>query len=248
MTKSKPAVTAVALSVFGLLLMGCILPSDEDPYAGGDSPPASTGADPDPSSSRSLEGQFQYETMDQYVDAVVPMVEKWIQTTWPGMAVPRVYYVPGGVSGREGCLDSDGRNALYTSKSYEYCPNDNAVYVGQDTLWEFYTKTGDAGPAVGIAHEFGHHIQNVMNVPPPRTTDQSIRYENQADCLAGAWTKFTDEQHWLEYPDDIEDIEALFPLIGSAEGEDRDHGTTRERQTSFAQGFQDGPTACGIRV
>ena len=42
--------------------------------------------------------------------------------------------------------------------------------------------------------------------------------------------KFTDEQGWLEVPDDIEDIELLFPLIGSAEGVDRDHGTTEERE------------------
>jgi hypothetical protein len=71
MTK-RSAATAVALCVFGLFLAGCLLPSDEDPNAGGDSTPATTEAEPNPTSSGSLEGRFQYETMDKYVDAVVP--------------------------------------------------------------------------------------------------------------------------------------------------------------------------------
>ena len=63
------------------------------------------------------------------------------------------------------------------------------MYVGQDMLWTFYEQTGDAGPAVGLAHEFGHHIQQSMGVPAPRTAEQSTRHENQADCVAGAWTR-----------------------------------------------------------
>jgi predicted metalloprotease len=111
-------------------------------------------------------------------------------------------------------------------------------------LWEFYTRTGDAGPAVGLAHEFGHHIQQMAGVGPPRTADESVRHENQADCLAGAWTRYTDKQGWLEYPDDIEDIELLFPLIGSAEGPERDHGTVAERARSFQLGFDGDVDAC----
>ena len=94
---------------------------------------------------------------------------------------------------------------------------------------------GDAGPAVGLAHEFGHHIQQLRGVPAPRTAEQSTQHENQADCIAGAWTKYTDEHKWLEYPDDIEDIDTLFPLIGSAEGNDRDHGTAAQRSQSFGR-------------
>ncbi|MGE5829288.1 MAG: hypothetical protein ACM30G_13145 [Micromonosporaceae bacterium] len=62
--------------------------------------------------------------------------------------------------------------------------------------------------------------------------------------MAGAWTRFTDQQGWLEYPDDIEDIEALFPLIGSAEGPDRDHGTAEERLNSFNVGWERGLSSC----
>ena len=62
-------------------------------------------------------------------------------------------------------------------ESYEYCPVDQAIYVGQDMLWEFYTRTGDAGPAVGLAHEFGHHIQSQLGVP--------------LDQMAAEWTSRT---------------------------------------------------------
>ena len=60
--------------------------------------------------------------------------------------------------------------------------------------------------------------------------------------------KYTDERGWLEYPDDIEDIELLFPMIGSAEGSDRDHGTTEEREEAFTDGFRGGVVACGVRA
>jgi predicted metalloprotease len=247
-TNSKRSVAlAAALTLFALLLAGCLLPSDNG--SGGDgglAEPAPVNSNPGGGGGRSLEGAFTYDTMDQYVDAVLPMIEDWLKETWPGMSMPEVIYVPAGTAGREGCEDADGRPASATSQSYEFCPADNRVYVGQDTLWEFYTETGDAGPAVGLAHEFGHHVQVELNLPPVRTTDQSIRYENQADCLAGAWTEWTDEKGYLEREDDLQDIEALFPLIGSAEGPDRDHGTAKERRNAFETGFNGGITACGV--
>jgi len=247
-TKRSVALAA-ALTVFGMLLAGCLLPADDGSDGGGLGEPAPVDSpNPDPGSTGSLEGRFDYDTMDQYVDAVIPMVEGWINETWPGMPLPQVIYVPSGAAGREGCLDMNGRSASYTSRSYEFCPADNRVYVGQDTLWEFYSETGDAGPAVGLAHEFGHHVQTQLDLPPARTTDQSIRVENQADCLAGAWTKWTDEKGYLERDDDLKDIESLFPLIGSAEGPDRDHGTTRERRNAFEAGFEGGVAACGVRT
>jgi predicted metalloprotease len=155
-----------------------------------------------------------------------------------------VVYVPSGATGPEDCTDSSGRPVAYSSRSFEYCGAGQIVYVGQDILWTFYTRTGDAGPAVGLAHEFGHHIQQQVGVLAPRNAEESTRHENQADCVSGAWTRYTDQQGWLEYPDDIRDIEALFPLIGSAEGPERDHGTQQERARSFQRGFDGNVTAC----
>ena len=244
----------LAAASIGILLAGCFLPTEDgsDPF--GDRATPTESAPNAPQSSRptrtaeagtSLEGRFSFQTMGEYVDAVVPMITECTEATWRNMPLPdTVYYVPRGTEGPSNCLDASGRRAFYSSESYEYCPSDATIYVGQDMLWEFYSRTGDAGPAVGLAHEFGHHIQEQVGVPSPQTATESIRHENQADCIAGAWTKYTDERGWLEYPDDLEDIDALFPLIGAAEQADRDHGTARERLDAFSDGFEGGLTAC----
>jgi hypothetical protein len=246
----EPAVTgrvrsvtfAAAVSLFGLALLACAgLPAD-DPGGEPSAPAAvtpSTGA-----TGESLEGKFSYDTMDKYVNAILPMITQWMKETWPGMPLAKVIYVPHGAEGPEDCLDADNRAAAYTAASFEYCGAGQVVYVGQDMLYTFYERTGDAGPAVGLAHEFGHHIQQQVGVPSPRSAEESTQHENQADCLAGAWTQYTDKQKWLEYPDDIEDIDTLFPLIGSAEGGARDHGTAAERKQSFQKGFSGGVAAC----
>jgi predicted metalloprotease len=239
---------AVAVLAAAVLTAGCVIGQAGDDGSAPGGPPAADGPRDRPgqaASGESLEGRFTHETMGEYVDAVTPMITQWMEDTWASMPLPaRVVYVPRGTAGAEDCLDPSGSVAQYTSMSYEYCGVDQTIYVGQDMLWEFYTRTGDAGPAVGLAHEFGHHIQQQAGVRLPRTADDSVRHEDQADCLAGAWTRYTDEQGWLEYPDDIEDIEALFPLIGSAEGQERDHGTVTERARSFQRGFGGGVPAC----
>jgi predicted metalloprotease len=231
----------VAAGALAVLVIGCFrLPAEE-----GSAPREETPTTEE--SPSSLEGAFDYGEMDEYVDAVVPMISQWSEETWPDLPGPsRVQYVPRGASGREACETQDGGQARYTSKSYEYCGGDQTIYVGQDMLWALYEETGDAGPAVGIAHEWGHHIQQQFGVPAPQSREDYIAMENQADCLAGAWVRYTDQQKWLELPDDIEDIELLFPLIGSAEGPDRDHGTTRERMSAWQRGFERGVGACNL--
>src|SRR5690606_15997762 len=125
----------------------------------------------------SLEGRFSYGTMDEYGNAVAPMITAFVEETWPDLPLPRVVYVPEGASGRQPCQDASGRQARYTSSSFEYCPVEGTIYIGQDSLWVFYTETGDAGPAVGIAHEFGHHIQSQLGLPIGQLS--SVAVENQ---------------------------------------------------------------------
>ncbi|HEX6871314.1 MAG TPA: neutral zinc metallopeptidase [Micromonosporaceae bacterium] len=234
------ALLGVMLTV---LLAGCESAdnSGNGPATTGTTP--SANASPRPSGS-TLEGKFSYDTIDDYVNAVIPLMTQWTGATWPQMSQPRVRYVPNGASGPEDCVDQNGQAATYTAQSYEYCGADNTIYLGQNSLWGFYTRTGDAGPAVALAHEYGHHVQQQAGVPSPSTPKESINHENQADCIAGAWTRYADEQGWLEYPDDLKDIEQLFPLIGSGEGPERDHGTTAERVKSFQLGQSNGIAAC----
>ncbi|HEX6872984.1 MAG TPA: neutral zinc metallopeptidase [Micromonosporaceae bacterium] len=245
--KSAAAAGAAALA---LLTAGCLIPGGGG--AGAGNPDDGVQATPErrtaPTASatgESLEGQFSYQTMDEYVDAVVPMITQWLEATWRSMPDTRgVIYIRHGRAVTSDCVEPDGGQAVFTASAYAYCGADEKIYVGQDMLWTFYTRSGDAGPAVGLAHEWGHHIQQQVGVPGARTAEQSVLLENQADCIAGAWTRYTDQQGWLEYPDDIEDIEALFPLIGSAEGPGRDHGTTSERARAFQRGFDGSVSAC----
>jgi predicted metalloprotease len=235
----------LAACAFALLIVGCFRPPADD---GSSSPARSAAPSPATSSTtRSLEGAFGYDQMKSYLEAILPMVKKWSKATWPNIPeVQGVTYVPHGLSGREGCELASGRLARYTSKSYEYCAGDQTIYVGQDMLWQLYEETGDAGPAVGLAHEWGHHIQRQLGVFSAESAQEAKALENQADCLAGAWTQFTDKQGLLELPDDIEDIDKLFPLIGSAEDPNRDHGTPEERMRAWQQGFDGGVSACGL--
>jgi len=257
--RTRSAVTAAALTLAGLLALACAIP--EAPEFPGDFPePEPTTADAETpisnESQDSLEGAFDYHTMDEYVDVVVAtFMNPWLTETWPGMRTPLVMYVARGESGPQNCTDADGEPGYYSGYSYEYCPGDETVYVGQETLWEFYSETGDAGPAMGMAHEYGHHIQFMLDVPAPRTARQSVRYENQADCISGAWARWMEQHGYLETAEtspngrsDLEDIDLMFPIIASAEGADRDHGTLEERAQAFDDGYRGGVRACGLRA
>ncbi len=99
---------------------------------------------------------------------------------------------------------------------------------------------------VGLAHEVGHHIQNAsgnhVNFGVYRA--DTIRSENQADCIAGAWFNYVDLQGYVEL-DDIDDIEGLISVIASSEADVyRDHGTVQERTESFIYGYDNGIQGC----
>ncbi|WP_344075673.1 neutral zinc metallopeptidase [Luedemannella helvata] len=240
MTTPSPRRRTLAWIGAVLLAAACGVPVVDEGGSG-----EGSGGSPNPTETQSLEGAFRYETMDDYVNAVLPMIREWHEGTWPDLPEPRrVTYVPNGASGPEGCQDREGNQASYSSESYEYCGGDQMIYVGQDLLWALYDRAGDAGPAVGLAHEWAHHIQSVVGVTAPQSAEASIQLENQADCIAGAWVLFTKDKGYLELPDDIEDIEQLFPLIASAESADRDHGTLQEREESFNLGYTKGLPAC----
>lgn len=251
--RRRSAVTTAALVLTATTGLACAV---EIPGAAPEETPAPlpVTAEPVPAGSENIDLEDKYDSyddMDEYVEeVVVSFMYPWLRDTWPLMPQPDVQFVESGERGREGCLDYEGEQAYYTSASYEYCQPDRTVYLGQDTVWEFFRLTGDAGPAIGIAHEFGHHIQYQLGVDPPYTAAESVDFENQADCLAGVFTGWARDKDYLdeEDNDDLKDIEALFPLIASAEGDDRDHGTFQERRAAFYDGYDDGVRGCGLRA
>ncbi len=133
-----------------------------------------------------------------------------------------------------------------------YCPADRKLYIDPtfyDVMERRLKAPGDFAQAYVIAHEVGHHIQNLIGStqirPPGENQKQtSVRVELQADCLAGVWghtarasLKITDE-------DLAEAVTAAHAIgddaLGHADSSDYTHGSSAQRIRWFRRGFTDG--------
>lgn len=238
-----------ALSIFAASLIffaaGCYYTMDEGGGGGGGAEPASGAAAPISTlcPGGSFEGCFSYDQMSTFLDAVTPMVAQFFGEEFPNVPDPEgIVYVPSGQAGRSPCGN------VVDSQAYEFCGANDTIYIGQDLLWTFYKRVGDAAPVVGLAHEWGHHLQIMRRLRQPQTAVESVNFENQADCVSGAWAKYASDQGWLEPDDDLADIEAMLQAIGSREAVNRDHGTVAERRRAFEMGFDRGVTSCNSFV
>ena len=141
-----------------------------------------------------------------------------------------------------------------------YCPGDSQIYLDTsffDVLANRFGAQGDFAQAYVIAHEVGHHIQNLTGVLPEfnRMRRQmsrrdenalSVRVELQADCYAGIWAHFQARNGYLE---DGDAEEALFAAasIGDdaiqgpgANPDNFNHGTSEQRRFWLRRGFETG--------
>ena len=142
-----------------------------------------------------------------------------------------------------------------------YCPNDEKVYLDLSffsDLRDRFGAQGDFAEAYVIAHEVGHHVQDLTHaLQSGGGNEVSVRQELQADCLAGVWGFYAKQKQQLVEPGDLE--EAL--NAASAIGDDRlqrqsqryvvpesfTHGSSAQRTASFKRGFESGnPQACGL--
>jgi len=109
-----------------------------------------------------------------------------------------------------------------------YCPRDSQVYVDLSFFQELsdrFGAPGDFARAYVIAHEVGHHVQNLLGIADRVTAAQqngsreqanelSVKMELQADCFAGVWGERANRQRkWLE-PGDVEGGLAAAAAIG----------------------------------
>ena len=89
-----------------------------------------------------------------------------------------------------------------------YCPPDQHVYLDMTFFRELKTRFGAAGDfaqAYVIAHEFGHHVQNALDINDQvKTREDGIKLELQADCLAGVWGHSAAQRKLLE-PGDLQE-------------------------------------------
>ena len=136
-----------------------------------------------------------------------------------------------------------------------YCPPDNKVYIDLTFFRELDTRfgaPGDFAQAYVIAHEFGHHVQTVLRLDTQRQqggNEASVRFELQADCLAGVWGRSAQQRGVLDAGDVEEGLAAAASVgddriqeatQGRVDPESFTHGTSEQRMESFQRGFQGG--------
>jgi len=149
-----------------------------------------------------------------------------------------------------------------------YCPGDQKVYIDLSFFQELQDKfkaPGDFAMVYVIAHEVGHHVQNLLGITDEVMSLQTklsetdfneylVRLELQADYLAGVWAHYADRMNLLEEGDLEEALNAA-----SAVGDDRiqkntqayivpesfTHGTSEQRMRWFLKGFTSGSMTGG---
>jgi predicted metalloprotease len=148
-----------------------------------------------------------------------------------------------------------------------YCPGDQKVYIDlgfYDELSRRFGAPGDFAQAYVLAHEIGHHVQNLLGIErrmrrlqqdrPSEANALSVRMELQADCLAGVWGNRTHQQGILE-PGDVEEGLAAAAAVGddriqrmggqAVNPEAWTHGSAEQRMRWFRAGFDSGdPNRC----
>jgi Putative neutral zinc metallopeptidase len=195
-------------------------------------------------SNQNLRGCFTESDMVVYYEYVLPFIDPFYESTWPSVPLPaHVYFMSDGATMHEACQDPNGGDTA-DDMSYEYCPADDNVYIGQQLAWALYSQAGDVAPATGLAHELGHNVQTHVGVPVPQTDAETLVHENQADCVAGAWLGYANSHHLLLQSDEPV-IEKMLELIASSENDpNRTHGDFQERGHALELGGEQGIAAC----
>ena len=165
-------------------------------------------------------------------------------------------------------VDRSGCGTAQAAMGPFYCPVDQKVYLDTSFFEEMRRKLGGGGDfayAYVIAHEVGHHVQNLLGILPRvdemkrRVSEReanslSVRVELQADCFAGVWGYYVQQQGRLEQGD-IEEAMATASAIGddklqkASQGyvvpDSFTHGSADQRMRWFMAGFKSGSlTAC----
>ena len=145
-----------------------------------------------------------------------------------------------------------------------YCPADRKVYLDLDfyeQLADEFQAPGEFPQAYVLAHEVGHHVQNLLGLSArvqaaeehsgeARARQLSVRVELQADCYAGVWARYADQTRHILEAGDVESALRAAAAVGDdtlqkrAQGyvvpESFTHGTSAERVHWFTRGLQGG--------
>ena len=149
-----------------------------------------------------------------------------------------------------------------------YCPPDEKVYLDLDFFRElqqrFHARGGDFAEAYVIAHEYGHHVQDLLGTErrmramqqarPDQRNALSVQLELQADCLAGVWGHSAYEAGKVSRREIADALDAAAAvgddriqkeMLGRVRPETFTHGSAASRQQWFTRGMQSGnPDDC----
>jgi predicted metalloprotease len=242
-------VVLLVLALFFGFDPGAILNTDAPTPSG--NPPAGSSR---PATSPSLDPQAEF----------VSVVLADTEDTWSELfrRMNREYQAPKLVLFRSAVQSACGMAGAAVGPFY--CPPDRKVYLDLDffrALSDRFKAPGDFAQAYVIAHEVGHHVQNLLGITERvgrarerggRTDANalSVRTELQADCLAGVWAYHANASRKLLEEGDLEEALRAAAAIGDdrlqrqAQGrvapETFTHGSSAQRSRWFKRGFDSG--------
>jgi predicted metalloprotease len=161
-----------------------------------------------------------------------------------------------------GAVSTGGCGDAPASVGPFYCPADSKAYIDLSFFRELASRfdaPGDFARVYVLAHELGHHVQNVVGTSsevrdlqasdPGRANELSVRLELQADCYAGVWGASAQDRGLIEPGDLQEGLGAAEAVgddnLGNPNQESWTHGSAESRQRWFQTGFDSGdPSSC----
>jgi predicted metalloprotease len=166
----------------------------------------------------------------------------------------RVYDSPEGVVAfAEPIVTACGRADPVREAAF-YCVIDEKIYYSAEFRTLIENQIGDFAWVIVVAHEWGHHIQAKLGfdlgVVPDRAGEVApIEFEQQADCLAGAYAIDAELSGWLD-PGDVDEALAITEISGDPPGtawnDPRAHGTGDVRIDAFLTGYNAGIVGCDL--
>ncbi len=192
------------------------------------------------------------------------VVDKYWTDTLQGYRPPQLIIVEG--STNTACGTASNATGPF------YCPPEETVYIDPTFFGllreQFGASGGDLAQLYVLAHEYGHHVQQLIGVFDQYPNNgsgpdsNSVRTELQADCFAGAWVASASSQldangvAFLKPPTEAEIADALNAAAvvgddhiqqssgGVVSPDSWTHGSSEQRQKWFATGYQQGASAC----
>ena len=202
---------------------------------------------PKPSESIGTDGRtsFDYADYQRTLSGTIGLLQQFWQATLPSLG-GSYSDLRGGYSyyrSDQGGGPSCGKEPAPAHNAF-YCPTEDFIAWDESGLMiPYYVQGGDFAASFVLAHEFGH----AMQVRLPRQETAGVLRELQADCFAGAWSRWVASRGFLEAGDLDEATMAVFiarDVPGTPFTDPRAHGSGFERTRAFGDGVEAGADIC----